>query len=77
MTRMRAEFDADRQRRHLPTSYETAKNRYEVPCSICGKSYFFDENAKLDIERVLVEARDNSFVCIECEKEYEDLAHGN
>jgi len=77
MTRTRAEYDADRQHRHLPKTYMTAENRYEVPCSLCGKAYFFDENAKIDIERTLVEARDNPFICIECENDYDELAHQN
>lgn len=77
MTRTRAEFDADRQRRHLPTSFETAENRYEMPCSLCGKAYYFDENSKIELDRHFERTDDNAFVCIECERDYDDLAYQN
>ena len=43
MQRSRSEFDGDRQRPHLPLEFETAENRFEIPCSICGNKYYFDE----------------------------------
>lgn len=77
MQRMRHEFDADRQRRHLPKEFETAEHHFEVPCSLCGTKYYFDANGKLDLEIAMTDADENPFVCVECEEEYEDAAHGH
>ena len=77
MQRSRSEFDGDRQRRHLPLEYETAENRFEIPCSMCGTKYYFDENGKLDLETAMAEGGENNFVCVECEADEEMAAHGN
>jgi len=77
MQRSRSEFDGDRQRPHLPLEFETAENRFEVPCSICGNKYYFDENGKLDLETAMAEGGENNFVCVECEADEEMAAHGN
>lgn len=77
MTRLRSEYDADRQRRHVPKEFETAEHRFEVPCSLCGTKYYFDENGKLDLEVAMTDADENPFICVECETDYEAAAHGN
>lgn len=77
MTRTRSEFDADRQRRHLPSEYPTAEHRFEVPCGICGTKFYFDENGKMDLDIALTEADENPFVCVGCEDDYEELAHAH
>ena len=77
MQRLRSEFDGDRQRWHLPLEFETAENRFEVPCSICGTRYYFDENGKLDLEKAINEGDENPFVCAECEADEDEAAHGH
>ena len=77
MQRSRSEFDADRQRRHLPKEFETAEHRFGVPCSLCGTKFYFDANGKLDLEIAMSDAKENPFVCVECETDEEMAAHGN
>lgn len=75
MTRIRAEFDADRAEKPAPALYATAENRFAIPCSICGRDYYFDAEAKAEIDRVWEESGENPFVCAECEAAYEESAH--
>lgn len=77
MQRLRSEYDADRQDRHLPREFETATHHFEVPCGICGTRYYFDANGKLELEFALTEADNNPFVCVECEADYETAAHAH
>jgi len=77
MQRLRSEFDADRQRRHLPKEFETVEHHFEVPCSMCGTRYYFDANGKLELEISMNESDENQFVCVECEADYEAMAHGH
>ena len=77
MQRSRAEFDADRQGRHLPKEFETAEHHFEVPCSLCGNKFYFDANGKLDLEISMTDAKESPFVCVDCEAGYEEAAHGH
>ncbi len=77
MTRIRAEFDADRAEPKYPTAYATAENSFPIPCSICGKDYYFDADTKNDIDRVWQQSGENPFVCPDCEDSLEDAVFGN
>jgi hypothetical protein len=74
-TRLREEFDADVMTGPVPTDYRTETNRHEVPCSVCGKPFYIDDETKEDIERALENDLDNPFVCFDCEEEYDELAY--
>ena len=77
MQRLGHEFDADRQRWHLPKEFETAEHHFEVPCSLCGTKYYFDAHGRLDLEIAMTDADENRFICAECDEVYDDFAHGH
>jgi hypothetical protein len=74
MTRIRAEFDADMAPQKQPSTFATAENRFPIPCSICGKDYYFDLETKNEIARIWEESGENPFVCPECEAALEEAA---
>ena len=74
MTRLREEFDSDLITRNRSTEYRSTTNRYEMPCSVCGKVLFVDEETKRDIERSIERDLDDKFTCYQCEEEYDSLA---
>ncbi len=74
MPRVRQEFDADLLSPNLPTEIETDLNRYELPCSLCGRQLFVDQTTLENFERGLEHDVDNQFTCYECEQE-EDVAY--
>jgi transcription elongation factor Elf1 len=74
MPRLREQFDADRMTRDMATDYRSTTNRYEIPCSICGKLLFVDAETKRDFDRSIEHDLDNTFTCYECEEEYDGLA---
>jgi hypothetical protein len=76
MTRARAELDADREKTLEPTEYKTEINRYPLPCGVCAKTFYVDEQTLRDFERKIERDPDNQFICTECDLAYEDMAHG-
>jgi len=72
--RLREEYDADLIKPNEPTEYKTELNRYELPCSVCGKSIYVDKQTLEGYEKALEQDLDNQFICLECEQEYEDSA---
>jgi hypothetical protein len=75
-TRLREEFDADVATEPVPTDYRTETNSNEVPCSVCGKTFYVDDQTKQDIERALENDIEDPFVCVDCvEAEYDELAY--
>jgi transcription elongation factor Elf1 len=74
MPRLREQFDADRMTRDMATDYRSTTNRYEIPCSVCGKLLFVDAETKRDFDRSIEHDLDNTFTCSECEEEYDGLA---
>jgi hypothetical protein len=75
-TRLREEFDADVMTGPVPTDYRTETNRHEIPCSICGKPYYVDDQTKEDLERAFENDLENPFICVDCqEEEYDELAY--
>lgn len=75
MPRLREEFDSDLITRHRPADYRTTVNQYEVPCSVCGKILFVDDDTKRDFERAIERDLDYRLTCFECEQEYDRLAY--
>lgn len=75
MPQVREEFDADFLKTIEPTEYKTDVNRYELPCSVCGRTMFVDETTLRDFERALEHDLDNQFICAECGRDYEDSAY--
>lgn len=74
MPRLREQFDSDRIMRDEMTEYATAVNRFEVRCSVCGRSLYIDEVGKQDLERALAHDLDNTIICRECDEDYDRLA---
>ena len=74
MVRLREEFDSDLIQRNRSSDYRSTTNCYEIPCSVCGKILFVDEDTKADFDRAETHDLDNRFTCYECEQEYDRLA---
>ena len=74
-TRLREEFDADAVARPVPTDYRTETNRYEVPCSGCGKNFYVDEETRRELDRALENDLDDQFICFDCEEQQDELAY--
>ncbi len=75
MIRVREEVDADLIKTNLPTEFETELNRYELPCSVCGRLLYVDQSTLESYEKGMEYDLDNQFTCYECEQEYQDLAY--
>ncbi len=73
--KLREEYDADTIKTNEPTEYETESNRFELPCSVCGRMLFVDRETFDAFEKALAEDLDNQFICADCEREYEDAAY--
>ena len=75
MQRLRQEFDSDLITQYRPSEYRTATNRFEVPCSVCAKILFVDEDTKREFERSIEQDLDYTLTCFDCEQEYDRLAY--
>lgn len=76
MTRLREEFDADRN--ISPTTFvdfKTGLNRFELICSECGCSLFTDESTARQYVHSIECDADNQFVCDRCNELYEESAY--
>ena len=74
MPRTRQEFDADRISEYEVADYRSTMNRYEIPCSVCQRLVFVNEDVKRDFDRGVERDLDNTFMCQDCEQEYDRLA---
>jgi hypothetical protein len=74
MPRLREEFDSDLIRRYQPAEYRTTTHQCELPCSVCGKILFVDEDTKREFDRAIDRDLDNRFTCTECDQEFDGLA---
>ncbi len=73
MPRVREELDADLLKLNELAADETAENRHEIACRVCGRSLYVDAQTLVDFERDLEHDLDNQFICFECkQQEYED-----
>jgi hypothetical protein len=74
-TKLKEEIDADLIENYVSiTDYRTDRNRYEVNCSMCNKTLYADQATSEAIYRSIEQGLDNSFLCIDCEREYDELA---
>jgi DNA-directed RNA polymerase subunit RPC12/RpoP len=72
MTRIRSEFDPDLARPLKPLHYSTAEQPFPIPCSICGRDFFFDEKTKDEINRRWELSGENPYVCLDCDAAFND-----
>ncbi len=76
MTRLRSYYDADRENNSsIPTDYRTADNQNELYCGMCGETFFVDDYLFENVNKVIEETLENSFLCQNCLDEYEELSH--
>lgn len=75
MTRLREEFDADKTERSPVTEYPTTASPFEIPCAVCGRSWYVDDETGRESLRAIHEEFDNKFTCPECEQDYDELAY--
>ena len=74
MPRLREEFDSDLITRDRPAEWRTTTNNFEVPCSVCGKPLFMDDDTKQVFHRAAELGLDYEPTCLDCEQEYDELA---
>jgi hypothetical protein len=74
MTRLREEFDADREHRRFSEAPTAVKSR-EVTCSECGRPSFCDRYEYDRLMREFDADADNQFVCDHCIEISEQLEH--
>ncbi|CAN5595989.1 hypothetical protein BH24ACI3_BH24ACI3_12860 [soil metagenome] len=73
--KLRDEIDADFAENYVSvTDYMSGPNKYEINCGICNKTLYADKETSERIFRSIEEGLDNPFLCIDCEKEYDELA---
>ena len=75
MPRLREEFDSDLITRHRPAEYRTTTNQFELPCSVCEKILFVDQDTKQDFDRAIERDLDYTLTCLDCDQEYDGLAY--
>ena len=75
MPRLREEFDADQLADRPVTEYPLGANRFEIPCGVCGRVIYVDEERKREFERAMEFELDNKSTCDDCEQEYDELAY--
>ena len=74
MTRLHEQFDGDRVERIPVTEYRSMMNRFEIPCSVCGRPLFVDQDTKREIQRSLDRDLENTLTCAECERNLDESA---
>lgn len=72
MPRLREELDADLLKSDESATDETAENRHEIACGVCGRSLYVDAQTVADFERGVEYDLDNQLICFECKQDYED-----
>ena len=74
MTRLREEFDADREHQVFSEN-QTVTNAMVVLCSECGSRSYCDRNEYDRLKRAFDADMDNQFVCARCIETKEELEH--
>lgn len=74
MQRVREEFDADQATLDLPVTYKTNKNRFEIACDICHRTYYVDKWTFEEVEQAMSHDSEYRFICPDCEQDYDVLA---
>ena len=75
MQGIKEEFDADRKENYVSiTDFITEQNKYEFSCEKCGKIFFADKPTFENINRAVEQGLDNSFLCENCRRRYEEAA---
>lgn len=74
MVRLRSEFEGDIENRSLITDYRTAKNSFELICENCGKTFYTDQAMHEEWNRAVEHDHVKTFMCPECETDYENAA---
>lgn len=57
-----------------PTSFKTSRNRLEVRCGMCGRSFYVDEETYRYNSEAIESGLDDPYRCEICAEEYDDLA---
>lgn len=70
----REQFDGDRVSENEAKSVRSDIYRFEIPCSVCGRSLYVDKETKQKLERESRQDLDNKFTCAECEQDYDRVA---
>ena len=79
MQGIKEEFDADRKENYVSiTDFVTDQNKYEFSCGKCGKCgkiFYADKETFENINRAVKQGLDNSFLCENCCRKYEEAAY--
>ena len=76
MPQLREEADADRTENYVEmTDFKTEQNRFELFCASCGKQMYVDKETSDRFTRALEQDLDNWFLCLDCEREQDDMAY--
>lgn len=76
MQGIKKELDADRKENYVSiTDFITEQNKYEFSCRKCGKIFFADKPTFENINRAVEQGLDNSFLCENCHRKYEEAAY--
>lgn len=75
MPGVRKQYDADIARTNEPTSYRTEDNVHELDCGVCGRLMYVDKQTFEDFKRKFQHDPDNQFVCMDCDRDYEERAY--
>jgi hypothetical protein len=75
MQRLREEFDSDLIPEQCSTEYRTTTNQYEIPCSVCAKILFVNEETKRDFDRAIEQDLDFTLTCFDCDQDYDRIAY--
>lgn len=76
MQRIRSSCDADYEDKFkTPTAYQTMQNKNELNCSLCGDRVFVNDVIFGNVNKVIEETLENSFICEDCIQEEEDFGY--
>jgi hypothetical protein len=75
MGRLKEELDTNEEgiAAERATKHRTSKNLYEVQCSVCGDSYYVDQQLLGQVESAWgFDPTESPFTCDDCEEEREE-----
>ena len=76
MQGIKEEFDADRKENYVSiTDFITEQNQYEFFGGKCGKIFYADKETFENINRAVKQSLENSFLCENCRRKYEEAAY--
>ena len=58
-----------------PTSFMTYRNRHEVRCGMCKRSFYVDDETYRYAGEVIISGLDDPYRCEGCAEEYDDLQY--